>query len=261
MAIEILPQEGSSNPFEETGRAGGIPMYTAQRSFPLTPQDWGIDPEASRWNYNKAQINMNEPDARKHLRESYRMDQEQGIQNWYADAIPGSEFGAGPDVWGITSYNRGQPIYNAGITNPNLGGAQVWNAGGPFEGDYPLPGMQWLEHKLFGDPDDTQPPPVGEGGGLLPGWELQQDGWHYFPPFEGDDQDLMDQFMEDVEPEDLGVSETMEAQSQWKRPENMEKTIKSLELRPEFEGWTHDEIKYWIINQARANRGGIIGLL
>jgi len=58
-----------------------------------------------------------------------------------------------------------------------------------------------------------------------------------------------------------GVAGTDLAQSQWKRPENMEKTIKSLELRPEFEGWTHDEIKYWIINQARANRGGIIGLL
>tara|TARA_Y100000310_G_scaffold117398_1_gene116153 strand:+ start:232 stop:834 length:603 start_codon:yes stop_codon:yes gene_type:complete len=59
----------------------------------------------------------------------------------------------------------------------------------------------------------------------------------------------------------LGLPGTDLAQSQWKRPENMEKTIKSLELRPEFEGWTHDEIKYWIINQARANRGGIIGLI
>jgi len=56
-----------------------------------------------------------------------------------------------------------------------------------------------------------------------------------------------------------GTSEV--AQSQWKRPENLEKTIKSLEIRPEFEGWTHDEIKYWLINQARANRGGIIGLI
>ena len=55
--------------------------------------------------------------------------------------------------------------------------------------------------------------------------------------------------------------ELIEAQSQWKKQENMEKTIKALEIRPEFEGWTHDEIKYWIINQARANRGGIIGLL
>ena len=58
-----------------------------------------------------------------------------------------------------------------------------------------------------------------------------------------------------------GFSETELAQSQWKRPENLEKTIQSLELRPEFEGWTHDEIKHWLINQARANRGGIIGLL
>ena len=57
-----------------------------------------------------------------------------------------------------------------------------------------------------------------------------------------------------------GLLGTQVAQSQWKRPDNMEKTIKSLELRPEFEGWTYDEIKYWIINQARANRGGIIGL-
>ena len=59
----------------------------------------------------------------------------------------------------------------------------------------------------------------------------------------------------------LGLQEAQMAQSQWKKQENMEKTIKALEIRPEFEGWTHDEIKYWIINQARANRGGIIGLL
>ena len=59
----------------------------------------------------------------------------------------------------------------------------------------------------------------------------------------------------------LGLQEAQMAQSQWKKQENMEKTIKALEIRPEFEGWTHDEIKYWIINQARANRGGIIGLI
>ena len=53
----------------------------------------------------------------------------------------------------------------------------------------------------------------------------------------------------------------MEAQSQWKRPENMEKTIQALKLRPEFEGWTDEAIKTWIYNTARANRGGIIGLL
>jgi hypothetical protein len=74
------------------------------------------------------------------------------------------------------------------------------------------------------------------------------------------DQEL-NNLLEGLESEDLGMEPYLEAQSQWKRPENLEKTIQSLELRPEFEGWTHDEIKYWLINQARANRGGIIGLL
>ena len=58
-----------------------------------------------------------------------------------------------------------------------------------------------------------------------------------------------------------GFSETELAQSQWKRPENLEKTIQSLKLRPEFEGWTDEAIKTWIYNTARANRGGIIGLI
>ena len=78
-------------------------------------------------------------------------------------------------------------------------------------------------------------------------------------PYTTDEE--LNNLLEGLEPEDLGMEPQLEAQSQWKRPENLEKTIKSLELRPEFEGWTHDEIKYWIINQARANRGGIIGLL
>ena len=51
------------------------------------------------------------------------------------------------------------------------------------------------------------------------------------------------------------------AQSQWRKPENMEKTIEALKLRPEFEGWTDEAIKNWIYNTARASRGGIIGLL
>jgi len=143
-------------------------------------------------------------------------------------------------------YNQGW--MEAGITNPNLNGYKVWNAGGPFEGDYPLPGMQWLDEKigekytspfiqkyisrplskLFGNevvpeefdpmlnPDSHGGSPVDDQGELLPGWEFHQDGWHYFPPFEGDDQDIVDQFMEDVGPADLGVSETMEAQSKWR---------------------------------------------
>ena len=51
------------------------------------------------------------------------------------------------------------------------------------------------------------------------------------------------------------------SQSQWKKPENMEKTIQSLKLRPEFQDWTDEAIKNWLYNTARANRGGIIGLL
>ena len=50
------------------------------------------------------------------------------------------------------------------------------------------------------------------------------------------------------------------AQSQWKQPEKMEKTIQALKLRPQFEGWTDESIKNWIYNQARANRGGIMSL-
>tara|TARA_R100000306_G_C4328558_1_gene118990 strand:+ start:61 stop:804 length:744 start_codon:yes stop_codon:yes gene_type:complete len=57
-------------------------------------------------------------------------------------------------------------------------------------------------------------------------------------------------------------SETELAQSQWRRPENMEKTIDVLEIRPEFEGWSRDEIKAYIFRSTRqANRGGIIGLI
>jgi hypothetical protein len=113
------------------------------------------------------------------------------------------------NTWG--RYNRGAghsgsifgtPMWmDAGITNPDLGGAKVWNAGSPFAGDYALPGMQWLEHKLFGDPEDKQGPPVDNEGNLLPGWKLHQDGWHYFPPYEGDDEDtpIKDKFFEKMD--------------------------------------------------------------
>ena len=101
---------------------------------------------------------------------------------------------------------KNENTFQAGITNSNLGGAKVWNAGGPFasgpfEGDYPFPGMQWLEHKLFGDPDDKQGPPLDNEGNLLPGWELHQDGWHYFPPYEGDGEDtpIRDKFFEEMD--------------------------------------------------------------
>ena len=89
----------------------------------------------------------------------------------------------------VLNRNRISPGWlEAGITNPNLRGAKVMNAvSGPFKGGYPLPGMDWLEKKLFGDPYAKDPPPVGEDGELLPGWELHQDGWNYFPPNEGEE--------------------------------------------------------------------------
>ena len=89
----------------------------------------------------------------------------------------------------------------AGITNPNLGGAKVMNAVSvPFKGGYPLPGMDWLEKKLFGDPDDKQGPPVDNEGNLLPGWELHQDGWNYFPPNEGEEpsEDYINRGLEEM---------------------------------------------------------------
>ena len=52
------------------------------------------------------------------------------------------------------------------------------------------------------------------------------------------------------------------SQSQWRRPENIEKTIDVLEIRPEFEGWSRDEIKAYIFRSTQqVNRGGIIGLI
>jgi|6_EtaG_2_1085325.scaffolds.fasta_scaffold02553_2 hypothetical protein len=107
----------------------------------------------------------------------------------------------------------------AGITNSNLGGAKVMNAvSGPFKGGYPLPGMDWLEKKLFGDPEDKQGPPVNNEGNLLPGWELHQDGWHYFPPNEGDGEDtpIRDKFFEEMDipytlEADLKLQDVMDA--------------------------------------------------
>jgi hypothetical protein len=59
-----------------------------------------------------------------------------------------------------------------------------------------------------------------------------------------------------------GLPGTEVAQSQWRRPENIEKTIDVLEIRPEFEGWSRDEIKAYIFRSTQqVNRGGIIGLI
>ena len=61
----------------------------------------------------------------------------------------------------------------------------------------------------------------------------------------------------------LGLPGTEVAQSQWKRPENIEKQIDVLEIRPEFEGWNRDEIKAYIFRstQQQVNRGGLMSLV
>ena len=135
--------------------------------------------------FNKFQVRANEPVARDLENWVFDHRRNKGLYPMNIDSVPIPGGG-----WHVRDRNlrKIQPIINAGIANSNLRGARVWNAGGPFAGDYPLPGMQWLEHKLFGDPDAKDPPPVGEDGELLPGWELHQDGWHYFPPNEGEER-------------------------------------------------------------------------
>ena len=130
----------------------------------------------------------------------------QTFPNWVTQSPDASGM---MNTWG--RYNKGAghsgsmfgtPMWmDAGITNPNLGKAKLMNAvSGPFKGGYPLPGMDWLEKKLFGDPQDKQGPPIGEDGKLLPGWELHQDGWNYFPPNEGEEQyeDYIDRGLEEM---------------------------------------------------------------
>ena len=170
----------------------------------------------------------------------------------------------------------------SGIMQDNLGGAKVWQAGGPFEGDYPLPegfpGEKYTSpfvqkyisrplSKLFGNevvPEEFDPmlnpdmhggPPVDNEGNLLPGWELHQDGtWNYYPPeFEGDDA-IMD-------------TDIWEAQSQWKRPENVRSLLDYI--MEKIGGDESDARKYIFDNfglklpqlSLGVNRGGIIGLI
>ena len=137
--------------------------------------------------------------------------------------------------------------------------------------DRDVPGAQESELNALRKKTEVQRKKLDEA---RRGWDQQQMDPLYPPPGPWNEFDPHSKFEEYIDnmnmdeggvdwspsEEYLGVTSEV-AQSQWKRPDNMEKTIKSLELRPEFEGWTHDEIKYWIINQARANRGGIIGLL
>ena len=114
----------------------------------------------------------------------------------YYDQMKGSEQNWMDILKGDVRQGLGisnEPAIKAGITNPNLGGAKVMNAG--LSGSWMDPTREggWMDRFgkwMFGKPNDTQPPPVGEGGELLPGWKLDQDGtWNYYPP-EYDDNEL-----------------------------------------------------------------------
>tara|TARA_R100001594_G_scaffold128204_1_gene166320 strand:- start:98 stop:991 length:894 start_codon:yes stop_codon:yes gene_type:complete len=126
----------------------------------------------------------------------------------------------------------------AGITNPNLRGAKVMNADWRESGP-----AQWLGkktfpfiNKYFGNPldkllgyDETpsefanphlddQGPPLDDEGNLLPGWELHQDGWNYFPPNEGEEryEDYINRGLEEMDTPytleaDLNLQDVMDA--------------------------------------------------
>lgn len=204
------------NPFEETLQAG---IVNPREQAALSMRDAGIGSLSGRPDTTYMDNKIEEQEDKGGFLSRHLMNklfQKLGKSHPYEGALPSpilprlKKFD--PRDY-LTQPGTGIPGYfwNAGIPATDQG-YRVQQAGGPFKGGYPLPGMDWLEKKLFGDPYAQDPPPVDEDNELLPGWELHQDGWHYFPPeFEGDNQDTMDQFMEDVGPEDLGVPETMEA--------------------------------------------------
>ena len=130
-------------------------------------------------------------------------------ESWNPDTTPKNIPFRSDGVYPLMTTPFKKGWLEAGITNPNLRGAKVMNADWTKSGP-----AQWLGkktfpfiHKYFGTPldkllgyDETpsefanpylddQGPPVGEDCELLPGWELHQDDWNYFPPNEGDDED------------------------------------------------------------------------
>ena len=186
-------------------------------------------------------------------------------------------------ILGPNRIYSNDPGIQAGITGTNQG-YKVWQAGGPFVENDPLPegfpGEKYTSpfvqkyisrplSKLFGNevvPEEFDPmlnpdmhggPPVDNEGNLLPGWELHQDGtWNYYPPeFEGDDA-IMD-------------TDILEAQSQWKRPENVRSLLDYIMKKIGPDADESDARKYIFDNfglklpqlSLGVNRGGIIGLI
>ena len=202
---------------------------------------------------------------------------------------------AGGKIGGGYDAPQGTPTWEptwdqtSGITNPNLNGYRVWNAGGvqdkidswlgplieknvDLENWEPTPwdfGIgNWIKNKIN---PRARLEKAKEENKLL-NQELDEARMHpYFPApgpwnefYPGDVEHINDLLFEDegIEPYEWDESVGTElAQSKWKQQDNMEITIDDLIQRPEFEGWTRDEIKGWLYGQARANRGGIIGLL
>ena len=193
---------------------------------------------------------------------------------------------SGAKIGGGYDAPQGTPTWepswdqNAGITHQDLGGYEVMPAGGTKLN----PGYWWQRLSDWEHGTNlAQEYLMGEEGMAHANREYNkfqiranepdaraQRLWMYN---QARDENKQPMFFDTVPaPDDPGgdwihrmryfdAPETLQAQSQWKKPENMEKTIQALKLRPEFQDWTDEAIKNWLYNTARANRGGIIGLI
>jgi len=253
--------------------AGSGIMGQAQLS-PRWRSDEGLSPAINtEKEFNKFQIRANEPTARAAEQKVFNDYRSQGLYPWNLTSRPELDWSEGKqDIlgWQVRPGNieRINPVTNAGITNPNLNGYKVWNAGSfgdPSSWDWPS--------KLWGNKEENE-----QLQNQLNEIYRQQDKirmgpyffnpgpWNEFDPSRKEKEyyDMIDpdKEIEGWTPSDEYLSgETEAAQSKWRQQDNMEITIDDLIQRPEFEGWTRDEIKGWLYGQARASRGGIIGLL
>ena len=186
---------------------------------------------------------------------------------------------------GITHPDPGRhQVTNAGITNRNLNGYKVMNAlsidpsaddfflrelfnyGKRYFPGYDAENDEWRQKKYRDSLKKANPLEGALQGGMTGEFypdkilrDLYPQAFGGQAPYTTDEE--LNDILENLSPEDLGMTEQLEAQSQWKRPENMEKTIRALKLRPEFEDWTDEAIKNWLYNTARANRGGLMSLV
>jgi len=235
--------------------------------------------------FNKFQIRANEPTARAAEQKVFNDYRSQGLYPWNLNSRPEVDWSDGKqDIlgWQVRPGNieRINPVTNAGITHQDLSGYKVMPAGGSkWNPRYWWQGLSDREHGT----NFAQEYLMGEEGMARANREFNkfqinanepdardQQLWLYNQAREENKQPLFfDTVPAPDDPDEdwihrmqyFDVPETLQAQSQWRKPENMEKTIEALKLRPEFEGWTDEAIKNWIYNTARASRGGIIGLI